>query len=144
MRLSTGTKVEHAAVFVPTADPGANTAYRLLHIPFGLIPILTGVDKWIYAITDWDTRVSQALVQLFQTTPTNVARGMGVVEIVLGLLVLIRPVVGAKLLAIMLFLSALNSFVLPWRAWDVAIRDFALAVAALALAALAKGRARAL
>jgi uncharacterized MnhB-related membrane protein len=67
-------------------------------------------------------------------------RIVGVVEIAAGLLVAIRPRLGAYVVAGWLAAVIANLFVLG-HYWDVALRDFALLLGALALARLSPRRA---
>jgi hypothetical protein len=61
---------------------------------------------------------------------------IGVVEIVAGLLVAIRPQIGGYVVAAWLAGIIVNLLILPGY-YDVVLRDFGLLVAALALARLA-------
>ena len=66
---------------------------------------------------------------------------VGVVEIVAGIVVAVRPQVGGYLVAAWLGGIIVNLVTLG-DYYDVALRDFGLLVAALALARLATSRAR--
>jgi uncharacterized membrane protein HdeD (DUF308 family) len=64
---------------------------------------------------------------------------VGVVEIVAGVLVALRPKVGSLVVALWLLGIIVNLLVLPGF-FDVALRDFGLLVGALALNRLATAR----
>ena len=79
---------------------------------------------------------------LFRSTAHQAMLAVGVVEVVAGLLVAVRPdlggwVVAAWLAGIILNLVTMGEFL------DVALRDFGLLVGALALAVLAFDRPKA-
>jgi uncharacterized membrane protein HdeD (DUF308 family) len=61
---------------------------------------------------------------------------VGIIEIVAGLVVALRPRFGGYLVAAWLFGIILNLLLIPGF-YDVALRDFGLLIAALALARLA-------
>src|SRR3954449_8419143 len=111
-------------------------AFMLLRLTFTVAPILFGLDKLFNVMVDWTQYLAPWINDIL---PGNAQTGMyivGVVEIVAGLVVAIKPKYGAPLVAawlggIILNLLTLSGF------YDVALRDFGLLVAALALARLA-------
>lgn len=118
---------------------GAEQAYLLLRTVFTVAPILFGLDKFFGLLTDWEQYLAPWINDLVPGTAHQAMLVVGVVEIVAGLLVAVRPdlggyVVAAWLLGIIVNLVSLGDF------YDVALRDFGLLVAALALARLAAGR----
>jgi uncharacterized membrane protein YphA (DoxX/SURF4 family) len=116
-------------------------AYHLLHVGFVLAPIVAGLDKFVGLLTDWTQYLAPVFPGLLGVSRQTFMYGVGVVEVVAGLLVALKPryaayVVAAWLLGIILNLLILGSF------FDVALRDLGLVLGALALARLAEGRAR--
>ncbi len=124
----------HPHVHVVAQNP-ALQAYQLLHVAFFLAPIVAGADKFFHYLVDWDQYLSPMAARLIPVPPATFMKGVGVVEIVAGLLVAFKPsiggwVVGAWLLGIVLNLIALHGY------YDIALRDFGLALGAFALARL--------
>jgi len=60
---------------------------------------------------------------------------VGVIEIVAGLIVAVKPRYGAYLAAVWLWAIIINLLLIPGY-YDIALRDFGLSIAALALARL--------
>jgi len=116
-------------------DP-AQQALLLLRTVFTVAPIAFGLDKFFNLLTDWPGYLAPFVDRLVPGTAQQAMYGVGVIEIVAGLLVAVRPrygalVVSAWLTGIIVNLLILGDF------YDVALRDFGLLVAALALWRLA-------
>ena len=125
----------------PSAAPvaGAEQAFLLLRTVFTVAPILFGLDKFAGLLTDWEQYLAPWVNDLVPGTAHQAMLVVGVVEVAAGVLVAIRPrwggyVVAAWLLGIIVNLVSMGAYL------DVALRDFGLLVAALALARLASGR----
>ena len=116
-------------------DP-AYQAYLILRTGFVVAPILFGLDKFTNLLTDWTTYLAPAVDRLVPGTANSAMVAVGVIEIVAGLVVAVRPRVGGYLVAAWLAGIITNLLLLGDR-YDVALRDFGLLLAALALARLA-------
>jgi hypothetical protein len=115
---------------------GAREAFLLLRTVFTVAQILFGVDKFAEVLTDWERYLAPEFNDIIPGSAHQAMLIVGVVEIVAGLLVAVLPryggyVVAAWLAGIILNLLLIGDF------YDVALRDFGLLVAALALARLA-------
>ena len=102
---------------------------------FTAAPILFGLDKFVGLLTDWDGYLAPQLDQLVPGTAHQAMLAVGVVEIVAGLLVAVLPRLGGYVVAAWLAGIIVN-LVLLGDYYDIALRDFGLLVAALALARL--------
>jgi uncharacterized membrane protein len=112
-------------------------AYFLLRTVFTVAPILFGLDKFTNWLVQWDTYLAPWINNIVPGTGAQAMYVVGVVEIVAGLTVAIAPrwgslLVAAWLVGIIVNLLTLSGF------YDVALRDFGLLVAALALSRLAR------
>ena len=112
-------------------------AFWLLRIAFTVAPILFGADKFADLLTNWDKYLAPWVNSIVPGTAHQAMYAVGVIEIVAGLSVLVKPRFGAYLVAawlagIIVNLLSLHSY------YDVALRDFGLLLAALTLARLAK------
>ena len=116
-------------------DP-AYQAYLILRTGFVVAPILFGLDKFTNLLTDWTTYLAPAVDRLIPGSAAGAMVAVGVIEIVAGLVVAVRPKVGGYLVAAWLAGIITNLLLLGDR-YDVALRDFGLLLAALALARLA-------
>jgi hypothetical protein len=131
---------------VPTeklSDPKYQ-AYLILRTAFIAAPILMGLDKFFNWMTFWPKYLWVGFPNFLSVSPHHFMQGVGVIEIAAGLGVLLLPrafsyvVVGwlGGIITNLVILSILghghtNVF------WDIALRDFGLLLAALALARLA-------
>jgi hypothetical protein len=111
-------------------------AFWLLRIGFTLAPILFGVDKFFHVLTDWDRYLAPLVNNLVPGTAHQAMYAVGIVEIVAGLAVALKPRFGAYLVAAWLTGIIVNLLLIPGY-YDVALRDFGLLLAALTLARLA-------
>ena len=117
-------------------DP-AYQAFMLLRTAFTVAPIAFGVDKATNLLTDWQQSLSPTNDQLVPGTAHQLMLVVGLVEVIAGVLVGLRPHLGAYLVAGWLAGIILNLLLIPGF-YDVALRDFGLLIAALALARLAQ------
>jgi uncharacterized membrane protein YphA (DoxX/SURF4 family) len=115
----------------------AYQAYQILHIAFVLAPILAGLDKFSHVLVNWDMYLAPAIAKLSPIGGHGLMLVVGVVEIVAGILVAIKPRVFAYVVAAWLLLIIINLLILPGY-FDVALRDFGLLLGALALARLSR------
>jgi hypothetical protein len=117
-------------------DTPAYQAFLVLRTAFVVAPILFGLDKFTNLLTDWTTYLAPAVDRLVPGAATSAMLAVGVVEIVAGLVVAVRPKVGGYLVAAWLA-GVITNLLLLGDHYDVALRDFGLLLAALALARLA-------
>jgi hypothetical protein len=116
-------------------DP-AYQAYLTLRTGFVVAPILFGLDKFTNLLTDWTAYLAPAIDRLVPGTATGAMLAVGVIEIAAGLVVAVRPKIGGYLVAAWLA-GIIGNLLLLGDHYDVALRDFGLLLAALALARLA-------
>lgn len=116
-------------------DP-AFQAYALLRIGFTVAPILFGLDKFLDWLVDWRIYLAPEINDLVPGNAHQAMLAVGVIEIVAGLVVAVRPRFGGYLVAAWLAGIIVN-LLLQADHYDVALRDFGLLLAALALARLA-------
>jgi hypothetical protein len=129
----------HRDTLAPSADtsaPAAHQAFLLLRTVFTVAPILFGLDKFVGLLTDWEQYLAPQVNDLIPGTAHQAMLAVGVVEIVAGLLVAAWPRIGGYVVAAWLAGIIVN-LLLVGGFYDVALRDFGLLVAALALARLA-------
>jgi len=117
-------------------DP-AYLAFALLRTAFSVAPIVFGLDKFFNLLTDWQGYLAPLVDRLVPGTAHQVMLVVGVVEIVAGVLVAVRPQLGGYVVAAWLAGIIMNLLLIPGF-YDVALRDFGLLLAALALARLAR------
>jgi hypothetical protein len=118
-------------------------AFFLLRTTFVVAPIVFGLDKFLEILTDhWESYLAGWVNDLVPGTAHEAMLMVGVVEIVAGLVVLVTPRWGGLLVAAWLAGIIVN-LVSTGDYYDIALRDFGLMMAALALSLLAAGRSEA-
>jgi hypothetical protein len=122
-------------------DP-AGQAFLILRAAFTVAPILFGLDKLTNLMTDWTIYLAPQIDRLVPGSASTAMAIVGVVEIVAGVVVAVRPRFGGYLVAAWLAGIIVNLLLLG-DYYDVALRDFGLLLAALALARLATSPATA-
>lgn len=110
-------------------------AYQILHLGYAVAPILFGLDKFFNLMTDW---VDFLPAFVTDAVSGSVVMGIvGVIEIVAGIGVWLRPKIFAPIVAAWLGLIILT-LIVAGGFWDIALRDFGLLLGALALWRLAR------
>ena len=122
-----------AAIDSPTYQ-----AYLALRVGFVVAPILFGLDKFTNLLADWPTYLAPTIDRLVPGSAASAMLAVGVVEVVAGLVVAVRPKVGGYLIAAWLA-GIIGNLLLLGGHGDIALRDLGLLLAALALARLATG-----
>jgi len=119
-----------------TTSTGADRAFLLLRTVFTIAPIAFGLDKFAELLTDWEQYLAPWVNDLVPGTAHQAMLAVGVIEIVAGLVVALRPRFGGYLVAAWLGAIIVN-LLLQADFYDIALRDFGLMIGALALARLA-------
>jgi uncharacterized membrane protein YphA (DoxX/SURF4 family) len=118
------------------APDTARHAFLLLRTVFTVAPILFGLDKFFNLLTDWTGYLAPVVTSVVPLPGQTIMYVVGIIEIVAGLLVALRPRIGSLVVAAWLVGIIVNLIVLG-NFYDVALRDFGLLVGALALNRLA-------
>ena len=117
------------------ADPGYQ-AFLILRIGFTVAPVLFGLDKFANLLVDWPGYLAPWIDGIVPGTAQQAMYVVGVVEVVAGVVVAVIPRFGGWLVAAWLLGIIVNLLTYPGF-YDIALRDFGLLVAAVALARLA-------
>jgi uncharacterized membrane protein YphA (DoxX/SURF4 family) len=113
-------------------------AFWLLRIGFTAIPLTMGIDKFFNGLVYWPKYLADWIANILPGTPQQIMYGVGVVEIVAGILVAVKPRYAAYVVAAWLAGIVINLF--SYGEWlDVAVRDLGLLGGALVLGRLASG-----
>jgi hypothetical protein len=125
----------HAQSLQLQRDP-AYQAFWLLRVGFTVAPILFGVDKFLNWLVDWPVYLAPQINDIVPGNAHQAMLAVGVIEIVAGVIVALRPKFGGYLVALWLAGIIVNLLILA-DFYDIALRDFGLLIGALALARLA-------
>jgi len=118
------------------SDPGYQ-AFLALRTVFTVAPILFGLDKFANLLVDWPIYLAPWVDDVVPGTAQQAMYAVGVIEVVAGIVVALAPRFGSWLVAGWLAGIILNLLTIPGH-YDIALRDFGLLVAAVALARLSK------
>ena len=132
------THPNHSANSLLHADP-ADQAFLVLRTAFTVAPIVFGLDKFFNILTDWPQYLAPWIDNIVPGTAQQAMYLVGVVEIVAGIVVALRPRIGGLIVAAWLLGIIVNLLTLPGY-YDVALRDVGLLAAAVALWRLASRR----
>ena len=108
-----------------------NNVVRLTHATlkylFAIVPIVAGADKFTNFLTQWDTYLNPLALSIVPVTAPTFMHIVGVIEIVAGILVLVRPKIGG--IVVMAWLLGIALQLIFWgRFLDVAVRDIVIAL----------------
>jgi hypothetical protein len=123
-------------IITAMASP-AYQAYRILQMAFILAPILAGLDKFTHLLVNWDNYLAPTIANMLPIGAHQFMLLVGVIEILAGVLVALRPQIGGYVVAFWLWGIILN-LLLHGGYYDIALRDFGLSLGAIALARLSK------
>jgi hypothetical protein len=125
----------NASVAIRTESPSYQ-AYQILQIAFVVAPVIAGADKFFHVLVNWDQYLSPIVTRTLPVSGHTFMLGVGVIEIIVGLLVAFMPAIGGAVVGFWLCGIVLNLLTIP-AYFDVALRDLGLALGAFALSRLA-------
>ncbi|HEY2649309.1 MAG TPA: hypothetical protein VGI38_08935 [Puia sp.] len=108
---------------------------NILRLTFGIVPIVAGLDKFTNILTHWPDYLGVNLTALLPISVMAFMKIVGVIEIVAGIIVLVRPLAGAYIVMAWLVCIALQ-LIAGGHYFDVAVRDLVMAMGAFTLAKL--------
>lgn len=104
----------------------------ILRWTYGLVPIAAGADKFLHLLTDWDQYLAPAVTNIIPLQPHTFMSIVGIIEIVAGIIVLVRPKIGSIVVGLWLIGIALN-LLLTGKYFDIAVRDIVMSIGAFSL-----------
>ena len=110
-------------------------AYEILHIAYTVAPLVAGIDKFFHFLVNWDQYLSPMVSSTLRMPAHSFMLGVGAIEMIAGLLVAVAPRIGGWIVGLWLCGIILNLLAIP-AYFDIALRDFGLALGAFALARL--------
>ena len=124
-----------AATYAQDKSDPAYQAHKILHVGFTALPIIAGLDKFFHILVNWDMYLAPAIAHLSPISTHSLMMLIGVIEIIAGILVALKPRLGAYVVAGWLFAIIIDLLMVSGF-YDVALRDFGLSLGAIALARL--------
>jgi hypothetical protein len=111
-------------------------AFLLLRLGFTVAPIAFGADKFANVMVNWEQYLAPWIRNLSPLSATHTMHVVGIIEIIAGIVVAVKPRYGAYLVAAWLGGIVINLLTYSGY-YDIALRDFGLMLGALTLARLA-------
>jgi uncharacterized membrane protein YphA (DoxX/SURF4 family) len=118
-------------------QPATNHLQSVLRITFGIVPIVAGLDKFTNWLTNWSDYLGAGLKGMLPIDALLFMKIVGIIEIVAGIIVLVKPLIGAYIVMAWLVAIALT-LIFSGHYLDVAVRDLVMAIGAYSLAQLTK------
>lgn len=112
-------------------------AFRILQVPFIIAPIILGLDKFFYLLTNWSNYISPLALKILNHHDREFMIVAGVIEVIVGIGVLFKPKIFAYIIALWLLGIVIN-LLLIGHYFDIALRDVCLMLGALALGRLSQ------
>ena len=128
--------VENRDATAATDTKLVDSVWWTLRMSFGLVPLLAGLDKFFNLMTHWPKYVAPALASALPVTPQQFMYGVGVIEIVAGLAVLLSPWTKLFAYVVAAWLAGIALNLIAGGFYDIAVRDLVMAVSAVSLARL--------
>ena len=142
----TGSPAERTREVVAVPSSPLYKAYQVLHWGFCALPVVAGLDKFAHLLVNWNQylapRIGSAIEAYPPVTAAQFMLGLGVLEVLAGLLVAVKPKIGGYVVALWLAGIIVN-LIVGMHYFDVALRDFGLMLGALSLGMLARHFGRA-
>jgi hypothetical protein len=113
----------------------SHQAYRILHIGYAVLPFVAGLDKFGNYLCRWTDYLAPVFPNTIGVSAQTFMLGVGVIEMIAGLLVAIMPRVGGFVVMFWLWGIIANLLILGGH-YDIALRDFGLSLGALSLGLL--------
>jgi uncharacterized membrane protein YphA (DoxX/SURF4 family) len=117
-------------------DRNLNTSWWALRITYGVVPIVTGLDKFTNLVTDWRAYLSPIAQRILPFSATTFMYLVGIVEVVVGILVLTKWTRYAAYIASGWLVCIALNLLTTGKYFDIAARDVVGAVGAFTLAKL--------
>jgi uncharacterized membrane protein YphA (DoxX/SURF4 family) len=124
--------VQHSARHAHwTTMSQAEKVITILRWTFGLVPIIAGADKFMHLLTNWDQYLAPSIAHMLPMSTQSFMNIVGIIEIVAGVIVLIRPRIGSLIVGLWLIGIAINLLLAGY--YDIAVRDTVMAICAFCL-----------
>lgn len=125
-----------AGLAAPTETRTVQHVHTTLRYLFSAVPVVAGLDKFTDLLAHWEAYLNPLATRVVPVSAATFMHGVGLIEIVAGVLVFLRPRLGG--FVVMGWLLAIALQLLLWGQFlDVAVRDIVIAVGgALTLARL--------
>ena len=130
--MATVTSTNYASPSHSAISERAARVANILKWTYGLVPIVAGADKFTHLLTDWNQYLAPVVTDIIPLSPDAFMSIVGVIEIIAGVLVLIKPKIGSLVVGFWLLGIVIN-LLLTGQYYDIAVRDDVMAIGAFSL-----------
>ncbi|MBI3544364.1 MAG: hypothetical protein HY075_13920 [Deltaproteobacteria bacterium] len=116
-------------------SPPVQQAFTVLRVAFTVAPIVAGIDKFSQVLVNWDAYLAPQISGFLRVDPRTFMSIAGVIEIIAGLGVAVKPRIFGHVVALWLAGIIVN-LLMTGQYYDIALRDLGLCLAAFALGRL--------
>ena len=120
-----------------TSNEIVRSVWTVLRFTFGIVPIVAGADKFTDLLTNWDMYLHPGIASMLPFSVHTFMQIVGVIEIIAGLIVFAKPVLGGYIVMAWLICIALQ-LIASGKYFDVAVRDLVMSISAMSMARLSK------
>ncbi len=110
--------------------------FNILKLTFTIVPVVAGFDKFTHILCDWTQYINPSILGMLPFSGTTFMIIVGIIEIIAGILVFVKPSVGGLIVSAWLILIALT-LLAGWSFADIAVRDLVMAISAFSMTRLA-------
>jgi uncharacterized membrane protein YphA (DoxX/SURF4 family) len=119
------------------ATQTVKSVWTVLKFTYGIVPIVAGLDKFTDVLVTWENYLNPSIAAMLPFSPHTFMLIVGVIEIIAGIIVFIKPLIGGYVVMAWLILIALT-LLAGGIYLDVAVRDIVMSIGAMSLARLSK------
>ena len=130
--MATVTSRNYANPSHAAAGDRAERVATILKWTYGLVPIVAGADKFMHLLTDWNQYLAPVVTDIIPLSPGTFMSIVGIIEIIAGVLVLVKPKIGSLVVGFWLLGIVIN-LLLTGQYYDIAVRDTVMAIGAFCL-----------
>jgi uncharacterized membrane protein YphA (DoxX/SURF4 family) len=116
-------------------DSIVKSVWNTLRLTYGIVPIVAGLDKFTDLLVNWEIYLHPGIASMLPFPAHTFMMIVGIIEIVAGVIVLIRPAIGGVIVSAWLVLIALT-LLASGHYLDVAVRDIVMGIGAFSMARL--------
>ena len=122
---------------IVSSNSTVRSVWMVLRVTFGIVPIVAGADKFTDILVNWDMYLNPDIAKMLPFSVHIFMQIVGCIEIIAGIIVLIKPSVGGWIVMIWLICIALQLIAMG-NYYDVAVRDIVMSIGAMSLARLSR------
>src|SRR5437588_1102959 len=120
-----------------TSNEIVRSVWTILRFTFGIVPIVAGADKFTDLLTNWDMYLHPGMASMLPFSAHTFMQIVGVIEIIAGILVFAKPILGGYVGMAWLICIAIQ-LIASGKYFDIAVRDLVMSVSAMSMARLSR------